>query len=134
MKQIVAFPSEAPGGLEARLSAHFGHCDAFTLVTFEDGQVSEVSVLPNQGHVQGGCLVPVQFLAGKGAQALVAGGMGMRPLMGFQQAGIEVFHNGGLGIVAQAVQAFTKGLLPRFGQNMTCGGGEAHGSGGCGAH
>ena len=32
MNALLAIPSMAPGGLDASVSAHFGHCDAFTLV------------------------------------------------------------------------------------------------------
>jgi predicted Fe-Mo cluster-binding NifX family protein len=126
MKVKVAIPSNSPGGLEAEVSMHFGHADAFTLVTVEDGSLSDVEVLPGIPHEQGGCLAPVSYLAGKGARVLVAGGMGMRPLMGFFQAGIDVFHNPGLPTVGQAAQAFAEGRLARFGQDRTCGGG-----GGC---
>jgi predicted Fe-Mo cluster-binding NifX family protein len=126
MSFILALPSMTPGGLESELSAHFGHCDVFTLVTVDDGRVTEVNTLPNMPHEQGGCMAPVMHLAQNQVKALVAGGMGMRPLMGFNQVGIEVFHNNGLTNVGQAVDAFTQGQLPRFGQHMTCGGGGAH--------
>lgn len=120
---VVALPSMNPGGLDSELSAHFGHCDMFTLVTLEDGQVEDITILPNAPHEQGGCMAPVNFLAQSGAKILVAGGMGMRPLMGFNSVGIEVFHNNGLNQVGQAVTALAEGRLPRFGQEMTCGGG-----------
>ena len=123
MKQTIAVPSVHPGGLESQLSPHFGHCDFFTLVSVEDGQVGEVNVLPAVPHEQGGCMAPVNYLASHGVQALVAGGMGMRPLMGFNQVGIEVYHNANLPTVGEAVNAFAQGRLPKFGQEMTCGGG-----------
>ena len=135
MKQVIAFPSVSPGGLEAQMSGHFGHCDLFTLVTLADGEVESVQLVPNVPHEQGGCMAPVNLLASQGAQALIAGGMGMRPLMGFNSVGIEVYFNGGLSRVDQALAAFAQGQLPRFGQENTCGGGDAHaGAGGCGSH
>lgn len=123
MKQVVALPSNAPGGLDAELAGHFGHCFAFTLVSVEDGRIGEIKVAPAVPHEQGGCMAPVNFLASLGVQTLIAGGMGMRPLMGFQQVGIDVFHHDGLQKVGDAVQAYVEGRLPRFGSNMTCGGG-----------
>lgn len=123
MALIVAVPSNFPGGLEAELSPHFGHCDVFTKVTIEEGQITEVTALPAVPHEQGGCMAPVNYLASQGIRVLVAGGMGMRPLMGFNSVGIEVFHNAGLTRVGQAVTALTEGRLPRFGQEDTCGGG-----------
>ena len=123
MKAVVAVPSNFPGGLEAELGAHFGHCDLYTLVSLDQDGVGEVKVVPNVPHQQGGCLAPVQYLASQGVQVLVAGGMGMRPLMGFNQVGIEVFFGGGKASVGEAIQALIQGELPRFSQEFTCGGG-----------
>ena len=124
MNAIVAIPSTLPGGLEAALGAHFGHCDLYTVVKVEDGQVKQVQLLPNVPHQQGGCLAPVQHLANNGVQVLIAGGMGLRPLMGFNQVGIQVYYGGQSETVGQAVSAFTQGALPQFTQDQTCGGGH----------
>ena len=59
---LVAIPSDTPGGLDALISDHFGHCAAFTLVQITNGQVGEVTVLPNGDHEQGDGLAPVQML------------------------------------------------------------------------
>ena len=125
-KLLIAIPSDPPGGLEAGISGHFGHCDVFTVVSIEEGKVGEVSLLPNVPHIQGGCMAPVNHLAENGIKVLIAGGMGMRPLMGFNQVGIEVFHNNGLTQVGQVVTALTEGRLPRFGMDNTCGGAGPH--------
>jgi predicted Fe-Mo cluster-binding NifX family protein len=124
-KRLVAIPSEMPGGLEAPVGQHFGHCDLYTLVEIEDGAVLSVNTLPNVPHEQGGCMAPVNHLAGTGVNALIAGGMGFRPLMGFKQVGIEVFFGGGAPTVGHAVQAFLAGALPPFSTDFTCGGGHA---------
>lgn len=123
MSRIIAIPSTNPGGLEAPLGAHFGHCDLYTLVTAENGEVSEVKVIPNVPHQQGGCMAPVQHLASNGVTQLIAGGMGLRPLMGFNQVGIQVYFGGGAQTVGEAVQAMLAGELPEFKQEHTCGGG-----------
>lgn len=130
MKTIVALPCLPPGGLDAQLGAHFGHCELYTLVTLEDGQVKEVKILPNIPHQQGGCMAPVQYLAQNGVKVLIAGGMGLRPLMGFNQVGIEVYYGGAAATVREAVRALAEGRLSQFGQEHTCGGGQAH-QGGC---
>ena len=123
MKALVAIPSVHPGGLDAPLGAHFGHCDLYTLVRVEDGQIGDDQVVPNVPHQQGGCMAPVQHLAQHGVNLLIAGGMGMRPLMGFNQVGIEVYHGGEFQTVREAVSALIEGRLSRFGQEHTCGGG-----------
>lgn len=120
----IAIPSELPGGLDAPLGQHFGHCALYTVVTAKDGQVVSVGTLPNVPHQQGGCMAPVNHLAGSGVNVLLAGGMGMRPLMGFNQVGIAVYHCGEAASVGQAVDAFLAGRLPAFGMENTCGGGQ----------
>ena len=40
---------------------------------------------------------------------LIAGGMGMRPLMGFNQVGIDVYFGGESTTVDEAVQALLQG-------------------------
>lgn len=123
MTGLVALPSNAPGGMDAGLGAHFGHCDLYTLVEVEDGEIKSSKVVPNVPHQQGGCMAPVQYLAGQGVKMLIAGGMGMRPLMGFNQVGIDVYFGGNTTTVSEAVQALLQGSLPRFTQQFTCGGG-----------
>jgi predicted Fe-Mo cluster-binding NifX family protein len=121
---LIAVPSETPGGLEAGLGAHFGHCDLYTLVSVQDGEIQDVQVIPNIPHQQGGCMAPVQYLAARGVRQLIAGGMGLRPLMGFNQVGIEVLHGGEARTVGEAVQSAIEGKLPQFQQMHTCGGGH----------
>jgi len=123
MRTIVAIPSSHPGGLDAMLGAHFGHCDLYTLVTLEDKTIQSVDVIPCVPHQQGGCMAPVQYLADNGTQALIAGGMGFRPLMGFNQVGIAVYFGGESRSVGEAVQAYLEERLPEFRQEHTCGGG-----------
>lgn len=130
MKSItVAVPSTHPGGLDSPLGAHFGHCDLYPVVEVTDGQVQNVRILPNVPHQQGGCMAPVNHLAQNGVGVLIAGGMGMRPLMGFNQVGISVLYGGGAQTVGDAVDAFLKGNLRQFTSDFTCGGGGGGQSG-----
>ncbi len=120
---LVALPSNHPGGLDAELSGHFGHCDVFTLVKIENGNIADISTLPSVPHEQGGCMAPVNHLADNKVNILVAGGMGMRPLMGFQSVGIDVYHCNGLIKISEIVDAFVNGKLSKFISENTCGGG-----------
>lgn len=123
---MVAVPSEAPGGLDAAPSAHFGHCAAYTVAEIENGAIINPRVVANQGHDHGGCVQPVQELAKAGVKALIAGGMGMRPLAAMQEAGIMVYHAQGYPTVKAVLEAFAAGKLPAFGQDLLCKG--------CGGH
>jgi predicted Fe-Mo cluster-binding NifX family protein len=120
---LVAIPSNHPGGLDSALGAHFGHCDLYTLVKINNGEILEILTLPNVPHEQGGCMAPVNHLAQHGVKVLIAGGMGMRPLMGFNQVGIDVLYGGSAQTVKDAVDALLNGSLQRFTPEFTCGGG-----------
>ena len=119
----VAIPSNGNGGLDGTRAGHFGHCDVFTFVDFEDGEIKDVTTLPNKEHVQGGCMVPVNLLAENKVNALVVGGIGMRPLMGFRQVGIEVYHDSVRAEIKPVVDDFLAGKLPKITDNDVCGGG-----------
>ncbi len=124
MSTRIAIPTAEPGGMDANIDAHFGHCAMYTLVDVEDGAVKEVSTVPSCPHVQGGCMAPVNYLHENNVQALISGGMGMRPLMGFNQVGIQVYHGSGAPTVKAAVEAFLHDSLPVFTVDQTCGGGH----------
>ena len=47
----IAIPSMGSGGLEGERSGHFGHCDVFTMVDVENGEIKDVSIVQNQSHV-----------------------------------------------------------------------------------
>ncbi|MGB5158767.1 NifB/NifX family molybdenum-iron cluster-binding protein [Desulfobacterium sp. N47] len=122
-KGRIAIPSMEAGGLDGLRSGHFGQCDVFTLIDVEDGKIKSVSTVPNQEHVQGGCMVPVNFLAGHKVNALVVGGIGMRPLMGFRQVGIDVYHDDARADIRPVVEDLIAGKLPIISDNQVCGGG-----------
>jgi len=119
----IAIPSNGQGGLNGLRSGHFGHCDVFTFIDVEDGKIKNVSTLQNQEHVQGGCMVPVNLLAEHKVNALVVGGIGMRPLMGFRQAGIAVYHDGQRPEIKPVVEDLIAGKLQEIKDDQVCGGG-----------
>ncbi|MBV5265993.1 NifB/NifX family molybdenum-iron cluster-binding protein [Pinisolibacter aquiterrae] len=132
MTRTIAIPSDAPGGLTASISAHFGHCDVFTLVEIDDGRILGTSLLAPPDHDHGGCLAPVAALAEAGVSAIVTGGMGVRPRMGFLDAGIDPYFAEDCADVDDAARAFAAGELPAFARNRSCGGGGETGC--CGGH
>ena len=125
MNALLAVPSTAPGGLSAPPSAHFGHCDVFTLVELREGRIDGAKVLPAPDHEHGGCLVPVALLAKAGVTAIATVGMGRRPLAGFLQSGINPFFAAGYGTVAEVASAFAEGRLRPFGTDNACVGNDA---------
>ncbi len=119
----IAIPSNDQGGLDGTRSGHFGHCDVFTLIDMENGKIKEVSILQNQEHVQGGCMVPVNLLSKNRVTALVVGGIGMRPLMGFRQVGIDVYHDAEREQIRPVVEDLIAGKLSEITNDQVCGGG-----------
>jgi predicted Fe-Mo cluster-binding NifX family protein len=122
----LAVPSNSPGGLEAGRSDHFGHCDIFTVIDIDSGSVKDVATVANQAHDAGGCMVPVQLLKDNGVDAIVVGGIGARPLQGFNEVGIAVYFADRN--LAQDVQAVINGMVagkfPLIRSDQTCQGGS----------
>jgi predicted Fe-Mo cluster-binding NifX family protein len=120
----IAIPSTDKGGLDGQRSGHFGHCDVFTLVDVEGGKIKGVTTISNQSHVQGGCMVPVNLLAENKVNVLIVGGIGMRPLMGFRQVGIDVYHDAERPEIRPVVEDMIAGKLPIISDDQVCGGGQ----------
>ena len=120
IRMKIAIPTMGAGGLDCERSGHFGHCDCFTVVDVENGELGEVTIIENPPHEEGGCMRPVALLAQHGVNAIVAAGMGMRPMMGFADASITVYFENqtpGVGDVAHMAAA---GELPVMGAEHAC--------------
>ncbi|MCG6930614.1 MAG: NifB/NifX family molybdenum-iron cluster-binding protein [Desulfofustis sp.] len=122
-KMRIAVPSLGNGGLDGQRAGHFGHCDVFTCIDAEDGKITSVSTIQNEEHVQGGCMVPVNLLASHQVNALIVGGIGMRPLMGFRQVGIDVYHDAERIDIRPVVEDLLAGKLLLISDDQVCGGG-----------
>ncbi len=120
----IAIPSNGEGGLDGTRAGHFGHCDVFTFIDVENGEIKNVSMLQNREHVQGGCMVPVNLLAENNVTALIVGGIGMRPLMGFRQVGIDVYHDSKRPDIKSVVEDLVAGKLAVIADDQVCGGGN----------
>ncbi len=116
----LAVPTMGEASLDSERSGHFGHCDCFTLCTIEDGQITAVEAVQNPPHEEGGCLRPVKLLADAGADAIVAAGMGMRPLAGFNDAGITVYFENETPNVGDAARKVAAGSVPVMGVENAC--------------
>lgn len=122
----IAVPSMELGGIDGMRAGHFGHCDTFTLIDVKDGAIEKVTTVANQSHVQGGCMVPVNLLAANHVNALIVGGIGLRPLMGFRQVGIDVYHDDQRPQIRPVVEDLIAGKLAMITNDQVCGGGGAH--------
>ncbi|RUM87795.1 MAG: dinitrogenase iron-molybdenum cofactor [Thermodesulfatator sp.] len=102
----IAVACDAPAGLEARVSPHFGKAPFYALLEVEDGQILKVETVSNPyfaHHVPGA--VP-QFLKGLGVDLIICGGIGPRALTFFEALGIEVLMAQPETSVKSALEAF----------------------------
>lgn len=84
MKKLFAIPTEA-----GQLCKHFGHCEKFAILETENGKVINEEMLTPPVHEPG--LYP-RFLAEKGINVIIAGGMGQKAQDLFASNSIEVHY------------------------------------------
>lgn len=105
----LAVPSETDAGLASHRSGHFGHAPYFTIVTIEDGSITAVESIKSIDHDSFGCGGVIDYAISLGIDAMLAAGMGLRPLTRFTDAGIAVYSETASPIVGDAVEKFIKG-------------------------
>ncbi len=93
------------------VSGHFGHCEKFTFITVENGEVKAVEEVMNPGHKPG--FLP-NFLADRGIDAIISGGMGAGAVENFNTRNIEVIM-GASGDPVEAAKALERGALKSTG-------------------
>ncbi len=89
------------------VSAHFGRCPAFTIAEIENNQILNKTTIDNPGHHPG--FLP-KFLHEKGVTAIVAGGMGQRAQMLFNENKIDVIM-GVSGKINDVIEQLKAGTL-----------------------
>ena len=119
----VCVPSFLPGGLDAPVSEHFGHCEVFTIIDVEDDEIVKAWPLSNDDEGQEHtCAVPIQKVASEGVEHMIVGGIGQGALVGFSQENIKVY-SGASGTVEETVKRFIAGTLADTGPRGVCQGG-----------
>lgn len=91
---------------------HFGHCENFCIFDTENGKIKSEENIPNPGHRPG--FLP-NFLGDKGAEVIIAGGMGGGAVEIFNERNIEVVV-GAEGDARKAVEAYLRGELKSTGE------------------
>jgi predicted Fe-Mo cluster-binding NifX family protein len=69
-----------------QVSPHFGRCSAYTVIEVKEGKIIHRETIPNPGHRPG--FLP-NYLAQRGVNCIIAGGMGPRAQSLFAQFNIE---------------------------------------------
>jgi predicted Fe-Mo cluster-binding NifX family protein len=121
----IAVSADDKNGLDSVVSPHFGRCPFYILVDVKGNQVTGIQEVdsPFYGQHEPG-QVP-GFIHGLGANVMLAGGMGGRAIMFFEQLGIEGV-TGAYGTVRQSVQRYLGGELTGA---APCSESEDHGRG-----
>lgn len=103
--------------LDGQVNAHFGRTQAFLVAEAADGAVKESTVYTVAGleHDHGGL---AGFLAGRGVDVILAGGMGGPMQQALKAAGFQLYC-GVSGPATGAVEAYLRGELTQ--SEATCG-------------
>lgn len=120
--------------LEGKLCSHFGHCETFTFVDVNLETKEILSITTNEPE-EGVSCQSAAWIAQQGANIVLAGGMGGRPMMMFEQCGVQVVPGCPELPIRELVEAFLSQNL-QAGEN-SCGSDghhHCHGSHGEGHH
>ena len=95
---------------DGQLCMHFGHCEAFAIVTVDDqdNKIVGTEMLTPPAHEPG---VLPRWLGEQGADVILAGGMGQRAQQLFVQNGVKVVVGVAGGTAEELVTAYLGGTL-----------------------
>ena len=101
----------AVAGEGKNVTEHFGHCVNFLIYDVENGKITNEESIPNPGHKPG--FLP-NFLADRGVNVIISGGMGGGAVDIFNERNVEVVV-GASGDAKTAVLNYLKGELKTTG-------------------
>ena len=101
----------AVAGQGKNVTEHFGHCECFLIFETENGKIVGEESIPNPGHKPG--FLP-NFLADRGVEVIISGGMGGGAVDIFNERCVEVVV-GATGDAKTAVEKYLGGELKTTG-------------------
>jgi len=116
----IVFPTDEDRGYLSPRGAHFGKARFYTVVTVDEGAITDVEGIVNPGHDAGGCGNAVNNIMALHPDALVVSGIGGSPAKGFANAGLDVYVDRESPTVRQAVERFIRNDLGTIGAKGTC--------------
>lgn len=93
------------------VAGHFGHCEKFVFVEVAGDKIIAINEIENPGHKPG--FLP-NFLADRGANVIISGGMGAGATTIFNQRNVKVIV-GASGNIEDVVKDFLAGKLESSG-------------------
>jgi len=123
----VCIPAVEEKGLEGMPHAHFGSATHFVIHDTDTG-ATDIIRNSNQAHEHGMCH-PLAALDGRGIDAIVVGGIGLRALSKLQAGGMRVYRSAPRSI-GENIELLKAGKLEEVTPADACGRhGEGHGCG-----
>ena len=107
----IAVTTGGPGP-DSPLDPRFGRAAGFQICDLDTGERVYMDNTTNQDLTQGAGIQAAQAVARAGAQALVTGRVGPKAFKVLQKGGVEIFLAED-GVVAELVEAYRRGKLPR---------------------
>ena len=114
----IAIPTD-----NGKMCSHFGHCESFTFADV-DMQTKEIKNIENKIPDEGISCQSASWISEQGANVILAGGMGARPLGIFAQNGVKVVAGCPELPVEEVVKEYMNSTLTT-GEN-SCGGEHSH--------
>ncbi len=114
------FPTDENLGYLSPRGAHFGKAKYYTMITLQDGVITEVECVANPGHSGGACGNAVANIMALKPDALIVSGIGGSPAQGFAKAGLALYADQDSLIVQESVKLFISGDLKQIGTGGTC--------------
>lgn len=106
-----------------QVSAHFGRCPSFVMIEMKNGRIINREEIPNPGHLTG--FLP-DFLAQKGVNLIICGGMGKKAIALFLEKGIKPMM-GISGEVDEVIEKYVQGQLQEGDSLCQPGSGKGYG-------
>ncbi len=108
---------------EGKLCSHFGHCESFTFVEVNP-ETKEILNMETKVPEEGISCQSASWISEQGANVVLAGGMGQRPLGIFSQNGVKVISGCPEMPIEDVINSYMNSTLVT-GEN-SCGGEHSH--------
>jgi len=116
----IVYPTDEDMGYLSKRGAHFGKAKFYTIITIEEGSITDVESVQNQGHGAGACGNAVSNILNLKPDALIVGGIGTSPAQGFLKAGLNVYVDQDSSTVQESIQLFIDNKLKALHGQGTC--------------
>ena len=108
---------------DGKLCVHFGHCQTFNFAEIDEN-TKEIATIEEKIPTEGISCKSAAWVAEQGAEIVLAGGMGARPLQMFENCGVKVITGCPDEDIESVLNAFLEQNLVT-GEN-SCGGEHHH--------